>query len=228
MSWVKVDDHYPDHPKLQALGDDYDAGLSLDIRGKCYASANLTDGFIPARMFRHESAMIARLVEVGLWHVAEGGYMIHDYLEYNPSREEVLKKREAWRERQARSRNMSQRDTDRDTDSESDCDSSSPLSPFPFPHSRIPVKTPNPTPQTPQAVGGWEKKLSPKQLADLLQTFGKETVTAAAEQLEAEEIAGTVQVRNFAALLAHRLKHPKPIPSAPDAYTAADYLEGGF
>lgn len=129
MSWVKVDDHYPDHPKLQALGDDYDAGISLDIRAKCYASANLTDGFIPSRVFRHESAMIARLVEVGLWHVAEGGYQIHDYLEYNPSREEVLKRREAWRRRQAKSRNMSPRDTDSDTQ----CDSLSPHSPFPIP-----------------------------------------------------------------------------------------------
>lgn len=70
--------------------------------------------------------------------------------------------------------------------------------------------------------------MSPKQLADLMKTYGKETVTASAEQLEAEEIAGTVQVRNFASLLAHRLKNPKPTPSAPDAYTAADYLEGGF
>ena len=25
MTWVKIDDHFPDHPKLLKLGDDYDA-----------------------------------------------------------------------------------------------------------------------------------------------------------------------------------------------------------
>lgn len=212
MSWLKLDDRYPDHPKLQALGDDYDAGLSLDIRGKCYASANLTDGFIPERVFRHEKAMIARLVEVGLWHEVDGGYVIHDFLDYNPSRAEVLAKREAWRTRQAKSRGMSRRDTDRDSTRESHSESSSPHSPFPIPHSPSQVQTPNPTPQTPQG-GGWRGRITDSQLSKLEKTFGSEKVAEAARRLEAEE-AGGLEITSFHALLRHRLKNPAP-PSRP-------------
>ena len=224
MTWVKLDDRFPDHPKVLALGDDYERGLALHVRGLCYAAGNLTDGFVPARAFREDVAIAARLVAVGLWKEVAGGYLIHDFLDFNKSKAQVEKEREEWRARQVKSRTMSRRDTDRDSRSESHPDSSSPV-PVPVP---VPVPPHNPTPQTPQAVGGWDERMTSKQLEDLAKTFGMEKVTATAEQLEAEEIAGTVQVRNFASLLAHRLKNPKPTPSAPDAYTAADYMEGTF
>lgn len=90
MPWVKLDDRFPDHPKLLRLGDDYDACLSLHIRGLCYCAANLTDGFIPSRTFLGHEAVSAKLAEVGLWCACDGGYLIHDYLEYNPSREQAI------------------------------------------------------------------------------------------------------------------------------------------
>lgn len=40
-------------------------------------------------------ALVNRLVEVGLFDVVPGGYCIHDYLDYNPSRAEVFRKRKA-------------------------------------------------------------------------------------------------------------------------------------
>lgn len=43
--------------------------------------------------------IIELLCEVGLWEIVEHGYFLHDYLEYNPSREMVLAKREASRDR---------------------------------------------------------------------------------------------------------------------------------
>ncbi len=44
----------------------------------------------------HPSALfiVQALVDVGLWDEVEGGYMIHDFLVYNPSRAEVLGKKE--------------------------------------------------------------------------------------------------------------------------------------
>lgn len=46
-------------------------------------------------------ALAEKLVTVGLWERTETGYMIHDYLVYNPSREHVEKKRAEARERMA-------------------------------------------------------------------------------------------------------------------------------
>jgi hypothetical protein len=45
------------------------------------------------------------LVKAGLWEVVEGGYLIHDFLEYQPSSEKIKAKRAATRERVARFRN---------------------------------------------------------------------------------------------------------------------------
>lgn len=99
MTWVKIDDRFPDHPKALALGDDYDACVVLHLRGLCYCAANLTDGFIPSRIFKGYEDQIDALVSVGLWKDARGGYQIHDYLDYNPSREKVLEDRARGAER---------------------------------------------------------------------------------------------------------------------------------
>ena len=99
MPWVKLDDRFPDHPKTLSLGDDYDSCVTLHIRGLCYCAANLTDGFIPSRVFRGYERECARLVEVGLWDEAEGGFEIHDYLDYNPSRDDALASRKSHSER---------------------------------------------------------------------------------------------------------------------------------
>lgn len=133
MTWLKLDDGYPDHPKIQRLGDDYDRGVSLDLQAMCYAARNLTDGFIPRRVFAHQLETIDRLVEVGRWEVVDGGYLIHDFLEYNPSREQVMRQRREWRVRQERSRKVSRRDTQEE--------SSSPV-PVPVPD----TPSPNPLP----------------------------------------------------------------------------------
>ena len=99
MTWVKIDDRFPDHPKALALGDDYNDCVVLHLRGLCYCAANLTDGFIPGRIFKGYDEQIERLVEVGLWRKAQGGFRVHDYLEYNPSRDEALAQRESRSER---------------------------------------------------------------------------------------------------------------------------------
>src|SRR3990167_275444 len=97
MSWVKIDDHFPEHPKVLMAGPQ---AAWLYVCGLAYASRNLTDGLIPASQVKRLAEvptapkLATKLVEVGLWEQVGGGYIIHDYLEYNPTREEVLARRE--------------------------------------------------------------------------------------------------------------------------------------
>jgi hypothetical protein len=120
MTWVKIDDQFPNHPKLLAAGP---LAMLLNICALCYAGQYLTDGFIPhaavAKLVNLNGiseatggvpgmfecmdepdayVLAARLVAVNLWEEVPGGYQIHDYLEYNPSRAEVKAKQNEWRE----------------------------------------------------------------------------------------------------------------------------------
>jgi hypothetical protein len=102
VSWLKVDDGYPDHPKIHALRADAAVGMALDTAGKCYASRHRTDGLVPAIVvprlvlgLRRPLAIAERLVEVGLWEREGEDYRIHDYLDYNPSRADLESRREA-------------------------------------------------------------------------------------------------------------------------------------
>lgn len=120
MTWVKMDDQFADHPKVAEIGA---KGIATYIRGLCYASRYLTDGFLSeavvALLLAPEIAdeeihqtyrtqdqsgvhLPERLVEADLWHRAKGGYVIHDYLVYNPSRSQVLSQRKRDRLRKGR------------------------------------------------------------------------------------------------------------------------------
>lgn len=98
MAWLKLDDRFAHHPKVLAAGP---MAAWLHICGLSYCSEYLTDGYIPDGALPILAAVDApaqlaeRLVEVGLWERADGGYRVHDYLEYNPSREQVLTARAA-------------------------------------------------------------------------------------------------------------------------------------
>lgn len=102
MPWAKLDDGFTDHPKI------IDAGPLagwLYVCGLTYSARLLTDGFIPQGQVRKladvDNAMdlAARLLEVGLWERTDGGFRIHDYLEYNPSAAHIKEERKAAQER---------------------------------------------------------------------------------------------------------------------------------
>lgn len=96
MSWAKLSDDFHAHPKILAVGN---VGAGLFVRSIAYAAHYLTDGFIPAASARMlagpDQAVIDELVAAGLWHPCPGGYRIHEYLERNPPRDEVLARRQA-------------------------------------------------------------------------------------------------------------------------------------
>jgi hypothetical protein len=102
MAWVKIDDGFSEHPKVLRAGP---LAVALHIAALCYAARQRTDGFIPGAVvsrlvdIRKPAAEVARLVQAGLWESVEGGYAIHDYLAYNPSREQIDAERAATAER---------------------------------------------------------------------------------------------------------------------------------
>jgi hypothetical protein len=106
--WVKLDDHFPEHRKLAELGAYAPLCGWLYICALAWCNRQLTDGRIPfghlprLTCFDHISAvaedvkvetLATMLVNAGLWEKTRDGYQIHDYLEYQYSREEVLKLR---------------------------------------------------------------------------------------------------------------------------------------
>jgi hypothetical protein len=92
MPWVKLDDDFSDHRKIMAVGP---LAAWMHVCALCYCARLLTDGFIPAAQVRKLAdvddamSLAELLVREGLWERVEGGYRIHDYLEYNPSKEQV-------------------------------------------------------------------------------------------------------------------------------------------
>lgn len=102
MSWVKLDDQMMTHPKILAAGPE---AAWLFVCSLMYSSNQLTDGFVPTvavpvlTTIRHPNAAVQVLVRVGLWERAEGGYRIHDYLDYQPSAEKVRLTRRSDRNR---------------------------------------------------------------------------------------------------------------------------------
>lgn len=115
MPWFKQDDAFWRHPKVRKLGRDKLPAVGLwDLSGTWCADnllTNVADGFVPDSQMelwdpRHRYAK--RLVEVGLWYRTEiggeGGYLFHDWSDFNPTKADREEEREAWRERQSRSR----------------------------------------------------------------------------------------------------------------------------
>lgn len=95
MPWANFDDAYADHPKVMALSD---GAFRLHTSGILYCARYLTDGVVPlpvaARLTPgYTPRHLTELVAADLWALGEGGYRIHDYLQWNRSREQILSER---------------------------------------------------------------------------------------------------------------------------------------
>lgn len=102
MPWIRLEDHVDEHPKIAAASD---GAFRLWVNALAYANRSLSDGFIPAPMIRRLSTAhkpekdAAELVKLGLWETVDGGWLIHDFHDYQPSREQVLEERRKTAER---------------------------------------------------------------------------------------------------------------------------------
>jgi hypothetical protein len=118
MPWVRFDDQYPIHRKVAGLTD---GAFRLDVEALCWSARNRTDGRIAVddlpnvdRKAR-TGRQVAELVRRGRWHEAgyecpsehcppsgPDGWVIHDFLEYQPSSDKVAREKAAKAERQRR------------------------------------------------------------------------------------------------------------------------------
>ena len=120
MPWVRLDDSFADHPKIAEAGP---LAAWLHTKALIYCGRHLTDGRIPKAVVvslvdwtsvlmgngvtnAHPDnlTLAAALVSVGLWHEDGAAFQIHDYLQYQPSRAEVLAEREKTKARVQRFR----------------------------------------------------------------------------------------------------------------------------
>jgi len=122
LTWVRLDDDFPNHPKILKAGP---IAALIQVRALCYSSHHLTNGFIPndampTLMLGLNSLAIthfiseegfgaghdvididwpSKMISDGLWRLdsKHRGYWIHDYLKYQPSKKDVLNARETTR-----------------------------------------------------------------------------------------------------------------------------------
>lgn len=101
MAWSRLDDGLDEHVKVEALLDEDElrglAAVGLWTLTLANSARRLTDGNVSTRTLkklapRHGQALAELLSEVGMYEV-DGGYRIHDYLHFNPSRAETEEKR---------------------------------------------------------------------------------------------------------------------------------------
>jgi len=107
MAWFKADDKTCDHPKfIDARVKGGYAVVGVWFHAGTWSNANLTDGFVPRSwvLLNQADTEAAVLVEVGLWHedAARDGYQMHDYTDFQPSKAEVVAKRDKDLERKRR------------------------------------------------------------------------------------------------------------------------------
>lgn len=107
MTWVKLDDQFPDHPKALACTAE---AMWLHICGLCWCARHLTDGRIPRNAVPRLAVVkkpydcAAELVAAGIWLEVDGGFEVHDYLKFQPSKSQVESQRQSQRDRQRDSR----------------------------------------------------------------------------------------------------------------------------
>lgn len=134
MPYLNIDDGMDEHPKIEFLSD---AAFRLHMRAMLYCARRQTDGYVPLAKVRklHDKAdvLATELVDAGVWHdLAEGcddrdciadrtchragrkgQFILHDFLQWNHSKDwwEKRRKDQAERQRRARERLVSQAET---------------------------------------------------------------------------------------------------------------------
>lgn len=112
MVWVKLDDKFHGHRKTLALFDGPCPGdaIALWTLANSWCGDQLTNGQVPLAFVRRsglDKHAADELVRVELWHRTEDGYVFHDWLARNKSRDQVEKERADALERKAKGRRPS-------------------------------------------------------------------------------------------------------------------------
>lgn len=107
MAWFKVDDRLWSHPKWMMLPIEAKA---LWVSAGSYCAMHETDGEISCQTLAivlpnsRQTRAANALVEAGLWERTKDGYKFHNWNEYQPTRADIVAKREREKERKRRYR----------------------------------------------------------------------------------------------------------------------------
>jgi hypothetical protein len=92
MSWLRIEGKMPQHAKVAPLSD---SAFRLHVTAMAWAAEFHTDGQIPCDMVsgltrapggKKLASIIDELARAKLWHVLDGCYQIHDFLDWNMSK----------------------------------------------------------------------------------------------------------------------------------------------
>jgi len=119
MAWVRYDDGFARHPKVikaaKLIGGKFAKSrlLGLHLEATSYCNSHATDGFIADVVMDEELTSdpdarellrICALPSIKLAHRVRGGYRLHDYHDYQPSKKEMEDSRAYEREKKRRQR----------------------------------------------------------------------------------------------------------------------------
>ncbi len=168
MAWLKIDDQYFFNRKVLRAGRD---ARDLHMASMAYCAGQLSDGAIDPEnlpllgamaIIPDAEASAAKLVEVGLWDIDGEGWQIHDYLDYNPTRETVTTRRAESKERMRQLRGLRSPDV-RANNTQTAPDVQRLPSPSPSPS---PIPIPDPSPSSSPAAAPLPPESRPEPNAD--------------------------------------------------------------
>jgi hypothetical protein len=96
MAWFKCCDTLFSNKKVTKAWMNEPASIGAWLMCGTWCANQETDGHVPehiVRMFGITDTQVTALVDAGLWTAVEDGWLMHDFLDYNPSKAELLDKR---------------------------------------------------------------------------------------------------------------------------------------
>jgi hypothetical protein len=119
MAWARFDDRFHGNPKVMGVWQTCPEAIGLYVMSVTYCSQHETDGLVhdwflqtlqPIKSKRQR--LTSALLNAGMFAEHEAGYMINDYLEFNPSHADLEAKREEAKTRRARARTAKRTSTE--------------------------------------------------------------------------------------------------------------------
>lgn len=112
MSWAKFDDRYHDNPKINAAWNLDRSSVGLHAMSITFCSMHETDGLVPPTWLQQKipnakqrNRAVDALIAAGLYEaVGDGRFIVHDYLDFNPSSAQLQERRRKDSERKRKPR----------------------------------------------------------------------------------------------------------------------------
>jgi hypothetical protein len=245
MPWAKLDENFHSHPKSYMIGLD---GCGLFAKCLSYCAHYLTDGFVPeewvyaqvpaTRRCRDTNGVVEKLIAAHMLRPVEGGFVIDDYLDHNPSREQYeahkadvsSKRREAGRRGGQANRKQTPKQNASKTEANDQANGVAKSKPVPVPTTEVGV-VPQQQQVAPEAAAALHPALGdvlaiaqeaagrcstllvvPEAVEMVLRMYPGADHLMAAREAAADFMAGTVTRPHFHTWLKQKLAHQKPKP----------------